>query len=282
MRSKIFLFFLLSLLRVMPLMSGALEEKHIVIIVASYNNEKWYKWNLDSLFSQAYNNFHIFYVDDCSTDKTYQLVKNYIEEKGQAHRVTLIHNERRMGSQLPNFYSVIHTYCRNTDIVAICDGDDALSHPNVLSVINSAYGDANVWLTYGQFMEVPTQVMGFCKQYSAQVVAHNTFRECLEIPSHMRTFYAGLFKKIKIEDLMYGDDFLPMTGDMATMLPMIEMARDHFKFISEVLYLYNAHNPLSEHRINKALQYKIDVEIRSRKRYKKIQNPFDNVQGQYE
>ncbi len=28
------------------------DERHIVVVVCSYNNEKYYKWNLDSVFAQ--------------------------------------------------------------------------------------------------------------------------------------------------------------------------------------------------------------------------------------
>jgi len=54
------------------------NEKPIVLIVASYNNTQWYKWNLDSIFNQKYKNYHVIYIDDCSKDDTYELVKNYI------------------------------------------------------------------------------------------------------------------------------------------------------------------------------------------------------------
>lgn len=257
-------------------------EKRIIILVASYNNEQFYTWNLDSIFSQNYSNYHVFYINDCSTDNTYELVKNYIKEKGQEHRITLINNTQRKGA-LYNFYTVIHRFCAANDlIIAICDGDDALSGPHVLSSLNNAYQDPNVWLTYGQFREYPSNEIGFCAQYPDYIVSRNTFREYGHTPSHLRSFYSGLFKKIKKEDLLYNGDFFPMTCDMATMIPMIEMARGHYKFISEVLYLYNAANPLSDHRVNKELQRNIDIEIRNRNKYAKIASPFDGIPADYE
>lgn len=42
------------------------------IVTPSYNNvnSKLYLRNLDSLFMQNYDNYHIVYIDDASPDKT--------------------------------------------------------------------------------------------------------------------------------------------------------------------------------------------------------------------
>ena len=66
-----------------------------------------------------------------------------------------------------------------------------------------------------------------------------------------------------------------MTGDIAAMFPMIEMARDHFKFIPDVLYIYNGVNPISEHKVSRQLQRKLDLEIRRRPRYEKVTKLFE-------
>lgn len=247
-------------------------ERSIVIVTASYNNKDWYQRNLDSIFCQNYQNYKVIYVDDCSPDGTGDLVEKYVQEKMQQHRVTLIKNKKRIGSPLANQYPAIHS-CNDKDIIIIVDGDDFLAHPNVLTYINNVYSDYNVWLTYGQFVEYPSGVRGFCCPMPLNIVINNAFREYPNIPSHLRTFYAGLFKQIKKEDMMLDGEFFKMTGDMGAMLPMIEMARDHFKFIREILYIYNSGTVLNEFKVSKDLQRKIDLIIRSRPRYAKISSP---------
>lgn len=253
-------------------------QKHIVLVAASYKNAEWYQWNLDSVFSQDYDNWTMIYVDDCSPDNTAGLVANYVKEKGFEDKVVLVCNENRRGA-MENQYFAINHFCKPTDIVVILDGDDRLAHNHVLSYINDVYADGNTWLTYGQFREFPSGGLGFCVPIPEYVVAQNRFREYGQahgecIPSHLRTFYAGLFHKIKLPDLMYDGVFMPMAPDMAAMIPMIEMARDHFKFIPEVLLDYNAVNPISEHRVSKDLQRSCDLRIRAMARYDKIETPF--------
>ncbi len=70
-----------------------------------------------------------------------------------------------------------------------------------------------IWMTYGQFREWPSgRKLVFVIICLARVVQRNAFREYSAIPSHLRTFYAGLFKKIKKEDLMYAGQFLANDG----------------------------------------------------------------------
>lgn len=70
---------------------------------------------------------------------------------------------------------------------------------------------------------------------------------------------------------------LKVKRDRAMMIPMMEMARDgHYVFIPEVLYIYDHANPLSDHNVDVKLQKKLDIIIRSKKRYDAIPALFLN------
>jgi len=250
-------------------------EQRIVIITAAYNNTNYYQRVLNSVFSQKYDNWHLMYTDDCSIDGSGDLVEKYIEQRGFQEKVTFIKNDERKGA-LANQYKMIHE-CNDRDIIIILDGDDWFASDMVLACMNEAYANPDVWLTYGQFQEFPSGSKGFCCSMPKDIVRRNAFRDFSHIPSHLRTFYAGLFKRIKKEDLMSNGDFFKMSGDIAAMMPMIEMARDHFKFIPRILLTYNAETPLNDHKISKKMQREIDLEIRSRRRYDKIKSPFVDV-----
>lgn len=253
-----------------PLLDG---ERHMVVVICSYNNEKYYEWNLDSVCAQEYKNYHVLYVNDCSRDNTGSFVMDYIEELGVQDKIIAYHNEERRKA-LANLYYAIHT-CEPTDIVVILDGDDRFAHGKVLQRINQAYEDPNIWLTYGQFREHPSGVLGFCRPYPRRVIERCAFRYHPDTPSHLRTFYAGLFHKIRKEDLMFQGDFFPVTYDLAVMFPMVEMARLHHQFIPDVLVDYNGENPINDHKgLGKQLQRKFDLIIRARTCYADIESPF--------
>ena len=54
-------------------------EELISIIVPVYNTESYLKRCVDSLLTQTYNNIEIILIDDCSTDNTFSIIENFIE-----------------------------------------------------------------------------------------------------------------------------------------------------------------------------------------------------------
>ncbi len=240
------------------------------IIIPSYNNEKWCIDNLRSAVNQKHHDFHITYIDDCSTDFTGMLIDSFVEQKNLQDKVTVIHNKQRRGA-LANLYHAIHG-CPDATVVVTLDGDDFLAHDQVLERLEKEYSKKNVWLTYGQFLYWPNKADNhFCKAFPAKIVASNAFRSYKHVgASHLRTFYAGLFKLIKADDLMDEGDFYTMTWDLAFMLPMLEMAQERHAFISDILYLYNNTNSISDVRVDAGLQSRIDKQIRSKKRYGRL------------
>lgn len=220
-------------------------QKPLIIITASYNNSKWCQQYFESIINQEYENWILFYIDDNSTDDTYEQMVQLVQLHNLNDKVILIKNSDRRG-HLYNQYHAIHS-CDNNQIILILDGDDWLANNHVLQIINSAYADENIWLTYGQFWYLKKDKKGFCRPIPPDVIQKNTVRKISWRTSHLRTFYAGLFKAIKYEDLLYQGVFFPKCVDVATMFPMIEMAGPHIKYIPDILYIYNDDNPLSYH-----------------------------------
>lgn len=249
---------------------AALIEKKIVIVIASYNNLPWCKKNLLSVLRQVYNNYHVLYIDDASCDGTGDAVELLIQAVGAQDKITLIKNKTRKGA-LENQYHAIHS-CNDKDIILMLDGDDCFLGQEVFAYINKQYtDDEGLWLTYGQYIEYPSLKPGICCPIPATITHHNLFRTFRYVASHLRTFYAGLFKRIKKEDLC--DDqgnFFMVTGDMAAMIPMLEMASGHFKFISKPLYEYNTTNPLNDYKVALRKQHQIEYIIRMQQPYEKI------------
>lgn len=251
-------------------------ERPMVVVVCSYNNKDWYKKNLDSIFSQNYSNYKVVYMDARSPDGTGDLVEQYVQERGQTHRVTLVRNKDRK-LKTENFYNAVHRYCDDNRIVVDVDGDDWLAHSNVLNVINEAYADQDLWLTYGNYVCCPDQYKSLCKSIPENIIRDSSYRRSAWMTSHLQTFYAWLFKKIKKEDLMYDGKFLEMTSDLAFIFPMLEMAgsRNRVKFITEVLYVHNVKNPISDWRKNSPLQCRLAKVIRNRPPYDKLVSEND-------
>lgn len=255
------------------------EEKLIIIVTPSYNNKEWWEWNLTSLLNQNYSNYRIIITDDCSTDGTGDALEHFIKTNQLGDKVRLIRNKERRGA-LHNLYTMIHS-CPHDAIIATVDGDDALPDPEVLKRLNHIYSTRDVWLTYGQFIEYPNNTKGWCTPIPTDIVKNNAFRDHPDLPSHLRTFYAWLFKSIKLEDMLYQGNFYQMTWDYVMMFPMIEMAGPHHLCIQDdIMYIYNNSNAISDHKISRQMQAHLAQVIRAKQRYHRL--PFvTNVQNNH-
>lgn len=259
----VFLFFVF----ILPLL--AKENQKFVIIIPSYNNEKYINKNLTSVLNQDYENYEIIYIDDASKDKTYDISLNILSSQNKVP-YQLIRNTENQGA-LSNIYNAVSSL-EKYDVVVTVDGDDWLATNNVLNILNDAYSDNNVWLTYGSFESFPKKNLNICQSIPREVIISNSFRNYKWVSSHLRTFYAGLFQKIKKEDLMHDKKFIDITTDQAYMFPMLEMAGDRLKFIDDITYIYNIQNPINDFKIRLENQQKMEKYIRGLPKYKKIDN----------
>jgi glycosyltransferase involved in cell wall biosynthesis len=244
------------------------KNRHLVVIIPSYNNIRWYQRNLDSLRMQEYGDWHAIYINDCSTDGTGAAVAAYIKDHHMEHTITLINNTERRGA-LANLYDAIHS-CDDRHVIVTLDGDDWLYNNQALAHVNQMYADPDVWMTYGMYQEYPGGGICAWREIPAQVIANNAFRQAEWYSSHLRTFYAWLFKKIKKEDLLYQGAFYAKTWDLAFMFPMLEMAGTHSRKSDKVLYVYNHDNPINDWKEDLPYMMMLDKHIRQQSKYEPI------------
>ncbi len=257
---------LLLFLIACPLALSSFTEFEMVI--PTYNNEQWCIKNLEALVQQTYPHWHATIIVDCATDRTAELLTEYIINNNLQDQVTLIINTERCGA-LANIYYAAKA-CPPHKVICLYDGDDFLADDEVLAYYADLYDTHDIWVTYGQFQLWPSGVHGWCSPYSQYVIKNNLFRQVQDIPSHFRTFYAWLFHKIDKGDLLYHGDFYKMTWDMAIMFPLMEMAAERHYFVSRITYLYNESNPLNDHKVDKKLQQKLGKIIRSKPYYQRL------------
>lgn len=256
------------ILGIMLCASVCAGNTRFVVVILSYNNERWCQENIKSACEQRYNKFRVIYIDDCSSDNTGRLVRSYISE-ARLRRTCMYVPVGKRRKKMANFYWAVHTLCADDEVVVELDGDDMLAYESVLARLDKIYRSGDVWLTYGQYKTnygSHGSSTG-CAQISADIIAACAYRQNGWAGWPLRTFKAALFKKIKKEDLMYDGEFFDVTADLAYMFPLFEMAGTHARFISEVLYIYNTGNPLSDGRLYKQRQQEMDGIIRSRARY---------------
>lgn len=120
-------------------------------------------------------------------------------------------------------------------IVACLDGDDWLGPPNALTTV-ARYFQAGALVSYGTFRFAD----GRRGHPSEGYRAGEDVRRAPWKATHLKCFRAGLFKRIKHEDLQMGGEWLPHARDLALMFPLLEMAgHDRSAHVREEIYVYN-------------------------------------------
>lgn len=249
MKSNMYKYYLPLLIYLFNLQCFSLEEKPFVVLIASYNNQKYVKKNIESVLEQNYTNYRVIYIDDASKDQTLKSLIAILKEHPKKNLFSIYRNSKNVGA-MQNHYTAIHS-CKNEEIVVILDGDDWFYSQNTLDILNRYYQDENVWLTWGSYIDYPSMQKG---QYGEEIpneeLLQANIRKSRWRTSHLRSFYAGLFKKIKKSDFLLNGQFFSAGCDLAEMIPMIEMARERVRFVPEILYVYNKLNPISDSKVH--------------------------------
>jgi hypothetical protein len=255
------------------------EEKRFAIVTASFDNIAYVQKYLDSIAYQTYKNYRVVYYLDCDEsgkdDGTGAYIEAYLNKNSELRsKFRLVKNKVKAWAH-ENIFRAIHSL-DDDEIVVIVDGDDRLSGPDSLEYLNKVYSDSNVWLTYGSYIKDPGGALGFTSEVPVNVIKSNSIRTHKWVTGHLRTFYAWLYKRIEIEDLILDGKFIKICGDVAIMLPMIEMAGFHAVFLKKVLYVYNTQNSISYwHKVRKKkasfdIAKKISAQIRKRPKYEPL------------
>ncbi|MBI3900678.1 MAG: glycosyltransferase family 2 protein [Chlamydiia bacterium] len=247
----------------------ALPEKPMVIVIPSYNNQEWYELNLTSAFTQNYTNYRIIYVDDCSNDGTARGVDEFVRMNGSHVRAEIVHNPKRIGAMANIYYAVQR--CQEDEIVVLLDGDDWFYHTDVLKELNEIYSSPKqeVWYTHGTLMEWPSENVTWNEPFPEEAMELGCYRS-FKCPSHLRTCYAWLFQRIRLEDFQYEGNFLLMAWDLAIMFPLAEMAGKRHVFIEEPNYVYNMSNPINDNKVDKDLQNFLEEYLRAQEPYPEL------------
>ena len=64
----------------------------VSVITPMYNCEKFISETIESVLNQTYTNWEMIIIDDCSTDKSKQIVKQYIERDKRIRLIALNEN----------------------------------------------------------------------------------------------------------------------------------------------------------------------------------------------
>jgi glycosyltransferase involved in cell wall biosynthesis len=241
-----------------------MKQPHILVYTSGYNAASWAADCIQSVRRQTYKNWHHIVVDDSSTDKTGDIIR-----QGDTGRMKIYKTYKNI-KWLRAAMSFLHP--DDDDIVVTLDMDDWLSSDAVLQTVVEIYAKHDCWLTYGDYVRASNPFAlysGHCRPYRQEVLDRRLFRNEPFMASHLRTFKGFLWNNLNHDDFRIWDGTIAdMAYDCAIMYPMLEMCKPgKIICIQRPLYVYNDHNPLNDHKIDRLLQVRTDEWFKARPVY---------------
>jgi hypothetical protein len=246
------------------------------LVVTTGNAAAWIGRCIQSIAEQKTRwSWQCLIIDDASNDGTKEAIEltlSSIHDPAIRSRF-LSHRNAMSRGALANFvhgFSKLGTIDRPMDVLVQVDGDDWLFCNSSLEIVAQTYEQTDCWLTYGGLTTFPDGVC-YSIPVSESVIAGSQHRHAPWKTSHLRSFRSHLWHAIKDEDLRDREGkYYQTTGDMAVMLPMVEMAGERIQCIKKEIYAYNTINPNSVHIDNRDKQLRAEHEIRERPAYQRL------------
>ncbi len=105
----------------------------VSVIMPTYNSQNYVKYSIESVLSQSFKNFELIIIDDCSTDKTMQILKKYKKKDSRIRIFKTYKNSGNANASVPRNLGVKHA---KGDYYAFIDSDDIWKKDKLISQIN--------------------------------------------------------------------------------------------------------------------------------------------------
>ena len=119
----------------------------IDILMATYNGEKYIEEQIISILKQSVCDWNLIIQDDCSNDKTVDIIKKYAERYPDKIKYYL--RKHQSGSAYKNFFSMIKY--SNAEYVMFADQDDVWKEDKIEKQVSfleehPTYGICFTWV----------------------------------------------------------------------------------------------------------------------------------------
>lgn len=200
------------------------------ILIANYNNGKFFKSCYESLLHQTYQNWEAIIVDDCSTDDSVETIRNII---GKDQRFSIFENDKNYGVGVTKSKLI---ELSDGQFFGFVDPDDAITPNAIHSSVKAFIKNQDVVLTYSKFIRCDENLTPINIPKLTRQVRNNDqyFFNC---PVQIVNFTA--FRKTAYEETTKIDPTLRIAEDQDLYLKLYEKGK--FKFINEANYFYRIH-----------------------------------------
>ena len=140
----------------------------VTVVVPSYNHQKFIEQRLDSIVNQTFGDIELIVIDDCSQDKSAEIIKSYIEK----YPLNFIHNRENSGSPFSAWEKAANL--AKGKYIWICESDDYADPSFLENAVSKLENNPKAVLYYCDSVVIDqnNNPMGHSEDYF-----HNIWRE---------------------------------------------------------------------------------------------------------
>jgi O-antigen biosynthesis protein len=226
--------------------------KRVSVVVPTYNYAEFMLARLNSIINQGYPIYEIIVLDDCSSDNTLEVTRQWLEKSS----IDWVLEENKVNSGSPCKQWSKGAKMSTGDFVWIAEADD-LTLPGFLDETLKPFDVQNVVLSYCQSQQMSSDGRILCRDYidyTADIDPHkwqedylapgfDEIRSVLAVKNTIPNVSAVVFRRDVLVDALEGGlEFIGkfrVAGDWATYVRVLE--RGSIAFSAKSLNLHRRH-----------------------------------------
>lgn len=115
----------------------------VSVIIPNYNHSKFLSKRVSSVLNQTYKNFEVILLDDCSTDKSIDVISTYKSEPKVTH---IVLNDVNSGSPFKQWLKGIEI--ASGELIWIAESDDYAESTFIEELVDNFYANPELDLVY--------------------------------------------------------------------------------------------------------------------------------------
>ncbi|MDD5069395.1 MAG: glycosyltransferase [Candidatus Omnitrophica bacterium] len=175
-------------------------KPEISVLMANYNKGQYISEAIQSMLSQAFNNWELVICDDGSTDNSFEIIKSFLNDS----RIRVLKNKSNLG-KIATLEVLIKE--SKAEILAILDSDDVLRQDALEVMVDAHKNHQECGLIYSQFIfcdqDLKFKRTGFCAG-----IEKDDLLVLYDVISHFVTFKKKCYLKTEgyDEEILYAED----------------------------------------------------------------------------
>ncbi|MBT8379448.1 MAG: glycosyltransferase family 2 protein [Ignavibacteria bacterium] len=159
------------------------KRKLVSIAMTTYNGESYLAEQIESILAQSYKNIELIIVDDCSTDRTIDILNNYKEQKN----IKIFKNSGRLG--VINNFSKAISLCAG-EYIALSDQDDIWYEEKIVKLLDGIESEENVLMICSDAIIIDTE---------KKIISPSWFEfQSIYIPKKKFVFYEVVYQNFAL------------------------------------------------------------------------------------